>query len=202
MTFIYSLLPKILNDYYCYNSECFYFRYALFNLLVLTFLFLVKKTILKALSKIKYLNNFKINTYKRKVIIISTLVILIIYFFRMNTGFIFPGICGWTFDEPVKKLKYNQKQIAQLGLPDSLAFLKTAIKKENLKYIKENYEYLGNAMFIHFEEKKIKPANFELLEFVFPLNLTPLMADSTFIKCVSNSLKYRRKGRKTFKSRY
>ena len=194
--------PKISNDFYCYETECYYTRYALFNLLIVLFLIFFKKRTIKALSKIKQLNNFKISSYKRATIVLSIGLIFIVYFFRMNTGFIFSGINGWIFYESPEKLKLSNAKIVQLRLPDSLAFLEKAINKDNIKFIKDNYEYLGQAMFIHFDEKNIMPVNLELLEFVFPHNLTPLIADSTFIKCVSNSLKYRRKGRKNLLKQY
>lgn len=116
------------------------------------------------------------NRAARRLILATVIIILITFQLKIAWGFWFDGIPGWSYAE------LNPQLQTTLPAPHSkgqgvnvkeLSFLKAYVREENAAYLPHGGYLTGDAMFLHFRNGAVLPANDELTGFVFPEYVFP-----------------------------
>ena len=182
----------------------YYVRYCLFNtgFLILIMVFRGKVKAWMAMS-VDWLYIDRDHN-ARRIVLAAVIIVVFSYQTKAHFGFWWPGISGWTEENLQTRLDNNSPEPGagniEVGLPEG-AFLKKAIRAENAVYLPSAGFLDGETMFLHFQNGEVLPANYELVEFVFPLfifgRLYEEVSDpSVFWQLVKSSLAYRNDNRR------
>ena len=202
-TFIPHFFKTLPTQYYKVDRPFLYFRYAVFNLILVGLLLVCRHRVRAVLG---YLINWcRTAEYKRERYIIMFFVFFVVVTFqaKINWGFWYPGICGWTEASQRKRLTAKFKPLNPSKSTDTsqYPFLEDALIKNNAEYLNAEGFLPGRAMFLHFNNGEVLPFNYEITDFVFPYYVFPrLKTDKSqqklFFRLVKSNLKIRSKNRR------
>jgi len=173
------------------------FGYSLFSLLALI---LFKNKCISLFKKIELWSDKSGSKYPRSACLLIFLTIVCTYQSKAFLGFWFAGILGWDYSD--RKLKTSQEPKHLVIDQEMAVYFSEAIIQERSKYLVLDGYLEGDAMFLHFENGAVLPANNELLGFVFPQyvltpeNLGNLELKDSLLEILRKNLSERRNGRK------
>jgi hypothetical protein len=148
-----------------------YVRYSLFNAGVLLVVLLYRRRICGWLGQaVDWLYAEK-DAFARRLVFSIVVVLLASYQLKISFGFWFPGIGGWTYESwhPQIQTDLPDSYPAENSIPvDKLNFLEKAVVPEHATYLSRHGYLTGSAMFLHYRNEEVHPANYALTELVFP----------------------------------
>ena len=179
-------------------------QYAVFNFIIFCIVIFDKKRIQDFLQKVVDWVNTNENTFPRRVIFTTVILVVSTFLLKLPMGFWFPGIGGWTYANWESKLLTERPELLDGGEkvePDSFPFLRQAYISDHAQYLSESGFIKGKAIFLHFRGGKVLPGNYELTEMVFPeyvfgREMERIHMRQRFLQIVKASLEYRRLGRR------
>jgi len=197
---MYWIISSIREDVLLHYS----IRYLITNLCILVVLLVYRSKVKGWIGKFVGWLYVDDQRYPRIVVFCAVLMIIFTFQTKMHLGFWFSGINGWDYS--------NWHPILERTLPESsydggdissekFAFLKNAVVAENAIYLPDDGYLTGKAMFLHFRNGEVLPANYELTGFVFPENIFgfrygQFRARKLFFQVVKASLARRRGNRR------
>jgi len=180
------------------NILKYYIRYSIFNVSLLTLVLIFKRFIKNWIGLyISWLTAISKPAVYR-IVVFATIFPVVIFLTKMHLGYFFFGISGWDYRAYSSQMVPNV--IVTKKIPNELVFLNQAILYENAKYQINEGQITGSAMFLHYENGQVLPANYELLQLVFPryvfgADYSEVKNIDLFADIVTNSLKLRGKNR-------
>ena len=163
-------------------------------------LILFRKRILCLLLRIEKWAILPNKKYARQATILLFLVLTGTYQSKAFLGFWFPGISGWTEVDLLTQTRRHPPTDLILEKPSH--FVSQAIISEHARYLSVNGYLEGPAVFLHFSDASVRPANDELLGFVFPgyaLNSSTyndLQLNQACLRIIRHSLSERRSAKR------
>ncbi len=165
--------------------------------------------ITKKREMLKYIQYFlawlRDSTYQRprRYIALISFVLVATFLLKINLGFWFPGIAGWTYADwksrlhpmPPRGVEQSDKSHVE-----GRTFLHAAVLPHNARYLSQSGYVKGKAIFLHFQDGQILPGNFELLEMVYPeyvfgRSMNQDYLHGQFFRILQESLANRRAGK-------
>lgn len=178
-------------------------RISVFCLCVLLVCMLARKPLIRRLHPVVEWLSRPEYPRERKICFWFCVMLLAAYPLKMHLGFWVPGIGGWTYQSNVPHVVDRLPiwpENERLRGEDLPAYLPKTLALENRKYIKSEGFLTKNAMFLHFANGEVLPANYELLNLIFPRyyfgrDYEHIRNPEDFARLVMNGLNRRQKGR-------
>jgi len=179
-----------------------YQKYLVMNILYVVLLFFFPFKTKRILTRlVGWVSIQDENAYARKLIFGAILFILITFQTKIFWGFWFSGISGWTYENKHSQIRETvELPEASREIPSD-SFLYKSIKEENISFLRESGYMTGDAIFLHYSNGEIWPANLELSGLVFPHYVfNPELLENrtyqtSFFEVFSENLKYQRNGK-------
>ena len=187
-----------------YGEIAIYMRDATFEALLLVALFLFRERLRTALTAFAtWYRTPGERRAKRAVLGVSLLVILS-FPTKAFSGVFFPGIGGWTYEGFVPDTVPDLPPLAPektAVLAAAAPFLDGAIVAANGRFVEREGYLTRRAMFFHFRNGAVLPANYELFEvpqtnYVFGAEMREAEPRSAFVRVLKTTLDERRAGRR------
>lgn len=180
------------------DNVVYYVRYVVFNALVLAGLLLWRRRIGRGLERIVAWYHQPGHRHARRVILGTAIVMVFTYQTKAHLGFWFSGIAGWTYANWEPRLSAAPPTAAGGPVPP---FATSAVLPHNARFLPGAGYLDGPAMFLHFDTGEVLPANYELVDLVFPEYVfgrlyREMRAPDVFADIVKASLGTRRRNRR------
>jgi len=177
----------------------FYYRYALANAVILLLVVVFRGRYRAALGALVGWFRQHGFRWQRRVILVALVGVVVCWQTKLKPGFWFYGIAGWTYADCASGMTQDPPSPAPAPAPAVLAALERGIVPDNAKYLPNAGFLHGRVLLLHFKNGEVFPANWELLDMVFPyVVLHPVKeADArTFFDIAKANLDRRRQGRR------
>lgn len=174
-------------------------RYAIFNALVLASLLIFRKQVAALAAQLADWTLQTDHRRQRKLIFWVLVMIVTTYQLKLHWGFWHKGVGGWTYQKRSSKMRPDTGAVASEGIPD---FVTQALAPDNVAYVDKSGVLDGHVMFLHFDDGQVLPANYELLNMSWAINMFSFPKGPTsdlvpvFMNVIKHSLDQRRHGRR------
>jgi hypothetical protein len=143
------------------REKAYFLPHTRMSLVTLVLLLIFYKRARIWTDKLAQWANVAEDVYARRVVMSVGIFIFSSMHLMFHAGFWFPGIGGWTYEKLKSKVQPSfENESVQSPVPD---FLMGAVATDNARFLTSVGFITGKAIFLHYANGKILPANQELL---------------------------------------